>query len=379
MIMKKVNYRKELGQWILLAAILIMPQTGVAQSTLGIAVNVVIHDGRFVIFSLTNFYPDKAFQCPFIRVRATVKDRQGQGNVVARRTIIARNLALPAGSREKQAEAGKEIIQELELQFEQPRIVDVSDPYHNCHKTIQYVTADKKVFRDRLKDDSWGPEMVWIPAGSFRMGDIQGGGYDYEQPVHRVSVDRFAMGRYEVAFTEYDQFAEATGRDKPDDEGWGRGNRPVINVSWNDATAYAQWLSQQTGKHYRLPTEAEWEYAARAGTETKYWWGNEIGVNKANCDNDSCGDRFNYTARVGSFVANPFGLYDTVGNVWEYVQDWFDSGYYHRSPSSNPTGPLWAGWLLAVAAGSTPRRPAGRRIATTTGRATATTMLVSAC
>ncbi|MEN8220290.1 MAG: SUMF1/EgtB/PvdO family nonheme iron enzyme [Pseudomonadota bacterium] len=132
-----------------------------------------------------------------------------------------------------------------------------------------------KVFQDRLKDGSFGPEMVWIPAGSFRMGDIQGGGWNSEKPVHRVSIRQgFAMGRYEVTFAEYDKFAEATGREKPSDLGWGRGNRPVINVSWHDAVAYTQWLSQQTGKKYRLPTEAEWEYAARAGTETKYWWGN---------------------------------------------------------------------------------------------------------
>ncbi len=129
-----------------------------------------------------------------------------------------------------------------------------------------------KVFRDRLKDGTQGPEMVWIPAGSFRMGDLQAGGDSDEKPVHRVSItQRFAMGRYEVTFAEYDKFAQATGRKKPDDGGWGRGNRPVINVSWHDATAYAEWLSEQTGQTYRLPTEAEWEYAARGGTDTKYW------------------------------------------------------------------------------------------------------------
>jgi len=196
---------------------------------------------------------------------------------------------------------------------------------------------DKKpgeVFRDRLKDGSFGPEIVWIPAGRFRMGDMnvtvtsfQGGGSINEKPVHEVSVSGFAMGKYEVTFAEYDKFAEATGRSKPDDEGWGRGNRPVINVSWHDATAYAEWLSEQTGKKYRLPTEAQWEYAARAGTETKYWWGNEIGTNKANCSNGSCKDRFKYTAPVGSFAPNPFGLYDTVGNVWEWVCSEYESKY----------------------------------------------------
>jgi len=184
-----------------------------------------------------------------------------------------------------------------------------------------------EIFRDTLADGSLGPEMVWIPAGSFRMGDLQGGGHSDEQPVHEVSVGQFAMGRHEVTFAEYDRFATATGRTKPDDEGWGRGNRPVINVSWNDATAYADWLSQQTGHQYRLPTEAEWEYSARAGTETKYWWGNEIGSNQANCANSYCGDSFEYTAPVGSFGANPFGLYDTVGNVWEWTCSEYESSY----------------------------------------------------
>ena len=168
------------------------------------------------------------------------------------------------------------------------------------------------VFRDSLADGGSGPEMVWIPAGSFRMGDIQGGGDSDEKPVHRVSVGKFAMGKFEVTFAEYDKFAQATGRKKPNDRGWGRGNRPVINVSWNDATAYAKWLSNQTGKTYRLPTEAEWEYAARAGTETKYWWGNDLGKNRAACD--GCGSQWDnkQTAPVGSFSANKFGLYDTV-------------------------------------------------------------------
>jgi formylglycine-generating enzyme required for sulfatase activity len=173
-------------------------------------------------------------------------------------------------------------------------------------------------FRDTLKDGSSGPEMVMIPAGSFRMGDIQGGGGSNEQPVHSVSVGQFAMGKFEVTFAEYDKFAEATGREKPSDQGWGRGNRPVINVSWHDATAYTEWLSNQTGKQYRLPTEAEWEYAARAGTETKYWWGNDIGTNKANCYSE-CGDSFQNTSDVGSFAANQFGLYDTSGNLWEWT------------------------------------------------------------
>lgn len=185
--------------------------------------------------------------------------------------------------------------------------------------------VSKKVFRDTLKDGSKGPEMVKIPAGSFQMGDIQGGGAYDEKPVHKVSVKAFAMGKYEVTFAEFDKFAEATGREKPFGLGWGRGNRPVINVSWHSAVAYAKWLSEQTGHSYRLPTEAEWEYAARAGTSTKYWWGNDIGRNKANCY--QCGSSFDYTAPVGSFEANPFGLYDTAGNVWEWTCSEYNDKY----------------------------------------------------
>jgi formylglycine-generating enzyme required for sulfatase activity/serine/threonine protein kinase len=186
------------------------------------------------------------------------------------------------------------------------------------------------IFHDYLQDNSLGPEMVWIPAGRFQMGDIQGQGDNDEQPMRWVSVEKFAIGRTEVTFAEYDRFAEATGREKPDDNGWGRGNRPVINVSMADATAYAAWLSQQTKQQYRLPTEAQWEYAARAGTETLYWWGNEIGLNRANCD--GCGSQWDNqkTAPVGSFAPNPFGLYDTVGNVWEWTCSEYQEKYYGK-------------------------------------------------
>lgn len=176
-----------------------------------------------------------------------------------------------------------------------------------------------KVFRDRLRDGTFGPQMVWIPAGYFKMGDIQGNGNPDEKPIHDISMKMFAIGRYEITFLEYDKFAQATDRTKLSDNGWGRGKHPAIYVSLDDARAYTKWLSKQTGHKYRLPSEAEWEYAARAGTKTNYWWGNDIGTNKANCYNcDSAWDN-SQTAPVGSFAANSFGLYDTVGNVWEWT------------------------------------------------------------
>jgi formylglycine-generating enzyme required for sulfatase activity len=195
-----------------------------------------------------------------------------------------------------------------------------------------------QVFRDRMKNGTDGPEMIVVPAGKFRMGDIQGIGGDDEQPVHEVHIrSPFAVSRYEITFDQYDAFAKATGGQLPDDEGFGRGQRPVIRVSWNDAVDYAEWLSQQTGKRYSLPTEAEWEYASRAGTETTHWWGNEMKQGLANCI--GCGSRWDnqQTAPVGSFKPNSFGLYDTAGNVSEWVQDcWHDN--YQGAPSD---GSVW--------------------------------------
>ncbi len=108
--------------------------------------------------------------------------------------------------------------------------------------------------------------MVKVPAGEFRMGRMGKEAWDSQLPIHRVAIDQtFRIGMHEVTFGDYDVFARASGRTLPDDKGWGGGQQPVINVSWNDAVAYAEWLSKQTGKRYRLPTEAEWEYAARAG------------------------------------------------------------------------------------------------------------------
>jgi formylglycine-generating enzyme required for sulfatase activity len=223
-----------------------------------------------------------------------------------------------------------------------------------------------KILRDRLKDGTLGPEMVVIPAGTFRMGDIQGGGDSNEQPVHEVSVKRFAMGRYEVTVAEFRKFVNATGYKTDAEKGgncwsYAKGwknlkganwrnsggfsqteNHPVVCVSWNDATAYAKWLTKKTGHHYRLPTEAEWEYSARAGTETKYWWGNDIGKNRANCDGNYCGDNFEYTARVGSFAANPFGLFDTVGNVWEWSCSEYQDKYSGKEQRCANSGSLWA-------------------------------------
>jgi len=199
-------------------------------------------------------------------------------------------------------------------------------------------TVATRSFRDPLKDGGFGPEMVIVPSGRFRMGDLDGTGDADERPVHPVRfAQAFAIGRFTATFEEYDRFAQVGGRRRPKDFGWGRGNRPVVDVSWEEAGEYARWLSAQTGKPYRLPSEAEWEYAARAGTETAYWWGDEIGVNRANCDGSGSPWSNQQTAPVGSFPANPWGLHDTVGNVWEWVQDRWH-GNYEGAPAD---GSAW--------------------------------------
>jgi len=188
-----------------------------------------------------------------------------------------------------------------------------------------------KIFNDAfLKQDNLSPEMVVIPAGEFRMGDIQGTGRESELPIHDIFMRRFAISRYEITFAEYDSFVKATGAKSPDDAGWGRGNHPVINISWKEATIYTEWLSRETGKEYRLPTEAEWEYAARAETDTNYWWGNDIGQNIANCANCDSYWSNRKTAPVGSFPANLFKLYDTVGNVYEWTCSEYEQKYTGR-------------------------------------------------
>ncbi len=168
------------------------------------------------------------------------------------------------------------------------------------------------------------PDMVSIQAREFLMGNAAD---TDENAVKKVFLDtNFYISRYEITFNEYDYFAAATNRALPDDNGWGRGNQPVINVSWDDAMSYTNWLSKMTGQHYRLASTAEWEYAARGGTTSSFWWGNndDDAVDRANCF--GCKSLLtslfsNQTQAVGSYPPNDFGLYDTAGNVAEWVDD----------------------------------------------------------
>ncbi len=210
-----------------------------------------------------------------------------------------------------------------------PEFVEIATSYTQKIRELRErsVPLNQNETQDKLIGGGKGPVMVKVSAGSFLMGDIQGTDTEGdEKPVHQVDIKQsFAIGKYEVTFVQYDIFAKTTGRTLPADNGYGRGDRPVINVSWNDAKAYTYWLSKQTGKVYRLPTEAEWEYAARGDTQTDYYWGNSVGRKNANCYGCSGGFDNKGTAEVGRYQANGIGIFDMHGNVWEWVQDcWHD-------------------------------------------------------
>ena len=192
-----------------------------------------------------------------------------------------------------------------------------------------------------FRDCAECPEMTVLPPGTYRMGSRsdEEGRFDDEGPDHDVTIpESLAVGMYEVTFAEWDACHLAGGcSHKPADNGWGREDLPVVNVSWEDAQEYVRWLSAKTGKEYRLLTESEWEYAARARTTTRYHWGDEPGRNRANCRGCRTGTGTPRPFRVGSFAANDFGLFDVHGNVWEWVED-----CWHRNYGNAPSdGSAW--------------------------------------
>jgi formylglycine-generating enzyme required for sulfatase activity len=183
---------------------------------------------------------------------------------------------------------------------------------------------------DTFKECDQCPEMVVLPAGEFTMGSPAGeeGRFDNEGPQRKVTIGApFAVGKFEVTFAEWDACVAAAGcKHKPGDRGWGRGKRPAINVSWEDIKDYFSWLARRTGKTYRLLTEAEWEYAARAGTTTPFSTGATITVEQANFFSGIDTYR-KETIEVGALPPNAFDLHDMHGNVWEWVQDCFRESY----------------------------------------------------
>jgi formylglycine-generating enzyme required for sulfatase activity len=172
-----------------------------------------------------------------------------------------------------------------------------------------------------FKDLDVGPEMVVMPAGEFLMGSNE---YHSEKPQHRVTIKKpFAVGRFAITFTEWDA---ARLPHKPEDMGWGRGQRPVINVSRDDVQGYVNWLSQRTGKPYRLLSESEWEYCCRAGTVTQFAVGDTISKNQAQFSDGQSGSAMQ-TVEVGTFAPNAWGVYDMHGNVWDMCEDYWHDNY----------------------------------------------------
>jgi formylglycine-generating enzyme required for sulfatase activity len=289
---------------------------------------------------------------------------------------------------------------------------DVDNNYYLTGTELGVYLQDKMIdYSDGMYHPHYGkirkikPKMVLVHGGTFQMGC--NAGEQNEKPVHSVTIHSFYMGKYEVTVGQFKQFIDKTsyqtdadkkggsyiwtGRTwemkagmnwKCDAEGKIRQvneyKQPVTNVSWNDAMEYCKWLSQKTGKNYRLPTEAEWEYAAGNGSKhTKYSWGNSepYGENGGNMPDRSAKQKFNdmtvwshyndgfiFTAPVGSFKPNEFGLYDITGNVWEWCSDWYDEGYYMSSPSNDPKGPSM-GSSRVQRGGSWVCRPEYQRVA----------------
>jgi len=186
-----------------------------------------------------------------------------------------------------------------------------------------------------FKDCRECPEMVVVPAGLFTMGspESEEGRTRFEGPQHRVTISEpFAVGRFAVSFDEWDACVADGGCNgyKPSDSNWGRGNRPVINVSWDDAQAYITWLKAKTGRNYHLLSEAQREYVTRAGTITPFWWGTSISISQANYHSAHSEPKGRYqyqTAPVDSFQPNPWGLFQVHGNIWEWTEDCWNPSY----------------------------------------------------
>jgi formylglycine-generating enzyme required for sulfatase activity len=188
------------------------------------------------------------------------------------------------------------------------------------------------------------PQMVVIPAGEFTMGSPPS--EQQAEAQHRVTIAAaFAVSKFEITFDEWDACVKngGCGNYRPEDEGWGRGKRPVVNLSWENAKDYVKWLSRKTGKPYRLLSEAEWEYAARAGTATPFSFGETLLPSQANFDGSPDGSgpsdvNRQKTMPVGSFPANRFGLHDMHGNAWEWVEDCWHDDYTAKAPTD---GSAW--------------------------------------
>lgn len=209
------------------------------------------------------------------------------------------------------------------------------------HQVIQAAAPEETPSKSRMERDSTkttdlGIKWILVEGGKFRMGNDNGLAPD-ESPEHDVILDSFFISATEVTFEQFDRFCEATRRKKPADNGWSRGAMPVINVNLNDAAEYCKWATEGTGMIIRLPTEAEWEFAARGGKKSRgfsFSGGNQVDQAGWYSENSE-----RKTHPVGSKQANELGVYDMTGNVWEWCSDWYSDEYYSQSPTKNPRGP----------------------------------------
>ena len=212
-------------------------------------------------------------------------------------------------------------------------------PETDSQPTVEPALTSKKEFQDDLKDGGKTPVMIVVPKGTFDMGSPSSSRFVDERPRHKVKIESFAVSKYEVTFAEYDKFAKATDRKLPDDLYMDRETYPAVFVEWDDAYYYAKWLSEQTGKKYRLLSESEWEYAASTGTKSPFWWGFNEEPGRAHCFGCKTGLDPRKPSKIGGFEANKFGLHDTAGNVAEWVQDcWHEN--YKSAPVNNE---VWEG------------------------------------
>lgn len=234
-------------------------------------------------------------------------------------------------------------------------LVWVSMPLHSSGETV---SGQKHLNRAESKPHGFtesvsGMEFVAVPSGCFKMGDTHGDGQGDEKPVHDVCIDSFYMGKYEVTNAQFRKFHPEHDSGAYEGNSLNGDNQPVTNVSWYDAMEYAAWLSNRSGRVFRLPTEAEWEYAARGGTAGRNFWGeNPVEACKSANGADltakaqwpdwtitDCYDGYRVSAPVGRFRPNAFGVYDMMGNAWEWTYDWYDAEYYFESAKNNPRGP----------------------------------------
>ena len=261
---------------------------------------------------------------------AAARDRSTMKEEAARQAAAKEAAAKAAAARE----AADRLVAAREAARRDNEIKRVSTREAPMSKDSPPIGA---AFRDCVRC----PELVLLPQGEFAMGESAAA--TGQRPVVAIRY-KLAVGRFEVTFAEWDACVAAGGcRRRPHDAGWGRGWQPVINVSWADAQQYVAWLSRSTGKRYRLLSEAEWEYAARAGTDVRYWWGDQASRGDANCA--ECGSKWDgrQAAPVGRFAPNPFGLHDMHGNVSEWVEDCYQERCSAATDARVVRGGAWYG------------------------------------